>query len=252
MNIIGLKTFYKKNVMRFLRVYNQTLIAPMINAVLFFFIFTVAFDSSNLHGPVPYSLLLISGLVIMATINSAYSDGIIIVVNKITGNIIDLITVPMTPNEILIATCAASITRAGLVTVLTYTLLSLLQLNFVMFNFFIVLFFVVITALICSLIGTICGLVFDNFEETSVVTNYLITPLMFLSGTFYSISKLPKFFQYIIKFNPFFYMIDGFRYGMIGFSDTKLIFGSIFLILIAATLWFVAHWILKSGYKIRR
>lgn len=252
MNIVGLKTFYKKNVMRFLRVYNQTIIAPIINSVLFLFIFTVAFDSSNLHGPIPYSLLLISGLVIMSTINSAYNDGIIIVVNKITGNIIDLITVPMTPNEILIATCAAAITRAGLVTILTYIILSLLQLHFAMFNLFIILFFVTITSLICSLIGTICGLIFDNFEETSVVTNYIMTPLMFLSGTFYSISKLPQFFQYLIKFNPFFYMIDGFRYGMTGFSDTRLVFGSIFLILIAASLWFVAHWILKSGYRIRR
>ena len=252
MNRIGMRTFYIKNTMRFIRVYNQTLIAPIINSLLFFCIFTVAFGSEHTSDILDYKLLLTSGLVIMSTINGSYSDGVMIVVSKVTGNIIDLITAPLTPAEILLGSCGAAITRALICTVFVYTILSLFQMNFVIHNIAIGIFFIVLSSLICSLIGVICGLLSENFEQASLVTNYVMTPLMFLSGTFYSTTKLPLLMQQIIKINPFFYMIDGFRYGMIGISNSNLIVGGVFLSAIALLLWITAHQILKSGYKIRR
>jgi ABC-2 type transport system permease protein len=143
-------------------------------------------------------------------------------------------------------------TRALLTTILIYTVLCCCEMNFPMSHFFIALFFLIVSSLICALIGIISGLLFDNFEEASLITNYFMTPLLFLSGTFYSIKNLPEFFQHLIKVNPFFYMIDGFRYGIIGYSDGSLLFGVIFLTLTACFLWFFAHRILKFGYKIRK
>lgn len=252
MNSIGLQTLYKKEIVRFLRVYNQTIIAPIINAVLFFFIFTLAFTHDDSKSAISYNLFLISGLVVMSAINNAYNNGVFIVVSKVTGNIIDLITAPLSPNEILIGLCGGSITRAFITALLIYITLCALQWQLPMHNIFIVLFFIFISSLICALVGIISGLLFDNFEEASLITNYIITPLLFLSGTFYSISKLPNFFQFLIKFNPFFYMIDGTRYGIIGKAEHSLVTGSIVLIATSILLWFYAHWILKRGYRIRK
>jgi ABC-2 type transport system permease protein len=188
----------------------------------------------------------------MSAINNAYNNGVFIVVSKVTGNIIDLITAPLSPNEILIGLCGGSITRAFITALLIYITLCALQWQLPMHNIFIVLFFIFISSLICALVGIISGLLFDNFEEASLITNYIITPLLFLSGTFYSISKLPNFFQFLIKFNPFFYMIDGTRYGIIGKAEHSLVKGSIVLIATSILLWLYAHWILKRGYRIRK
>ena len=251
-NTVGLQTLYKKETLRFFRVYNQTLIAPIINAILFFIIFALTLSGGNLNQEISYNMFLISGLVVMSAINGAYNNGIFIVVNKVTGNIIDFITIPLTPNEILIGLCGAAVTRSFCTAILIYLTLCLFHMEFPMYNIFITLFYIFISSIICALIGIISGLLFNNFEEASLITNYAVTPLLFLSGTFYSISKLPPFFQTLTNFNPFFYMIDGTRYGLIGISDRSLITGSIILITFAISLWLGSAWILKSGYRIRK
>jgi ABC-2 type transport system permease protein len=249
-NTIAIKTLYKKEILRFMRVYNQTLIAPIINACLFFIIFSVAMPQEQIKYN--YNLFLLSGLTMMSIINSAYNNSVFLVLMKMTGNIVDFVTMPMKPNEIIFSLCTGSITRAILVAFLIYISLSLFIWNFSMHNFLITIFYAFISSLFCSLIGLIGGLLFGNFEESSIITNYIITPLSFLSGTFYSVSKLPIFFQKAIQFNPFFYMIDGFRYGVLGVSEGSLLFGSSFIILLIIILWSYAYWILRSGYKIRK
>lgn len=250
-NVVGIKTLYKKDVMRFLRVYNQVIIAPIINALLFFMIFTIAIphDSSHIAN---YKLFLIPGLIMMSIINSAYNNGVFIVLNKITGLIIDFVTIPLKSNEIIFSLCAGSVTRAVTVAILIYITLSISVMSFPMFNFWIVVLYAFISSLLCALIGLIVGLLFDSFDESSTITNYIITPLSFLSGTFYSIAKLPDFFQKIIHLNPFFYMMDGLRYGILGLSETSLFFGFLFILICSASLWYSAYWILESGYKIRK
>ncbi len=249
-NSVAIRTLYKKDVIRFLRVYNQTIIAPIINAFLFFIIFSIAMPHEQMSQN--YNVFLISGLTMMSIIMSSYNNSIFLVLTKVTGNIIDFVTMPVSPNEIIFSLCAGSMTRAILVAFLTYLALSLFILSFSLHNLAITIFYTVLSSLFCSLIGLIGGLLFNNFEESSIITNYFITPLSFLSGTFYSISKLPLFFQKIIQFNPFFYMMDGFRYGILGHSEGSMIIGSSFLIFLITILWLYTHWILKSGYKIRK
>jgi ABC-2 type transport system permease protein len=251
-NWVGSWTLYEKEVMRFFRVYNQTIIAPIVNAVLFFFIFSLAFNHATPENKSSYDLFLIAGLVIMSAMNNSYNNGMIIVINKITGNIIDLVTIPLRRSEIIMALCLGSLTRAIITAITIYLTLCLLQQQFPMHNIFIACFFLLISSLICALIGLVSGLLFDNFEEASLVTNYFITPLLFLSGTFYSVKQLPMIVQKIIIFNPFLYMIDGTRFGIIGKSESNLVLGSIFLIAISIVLVFCANWILKTGYKIRK
>ena len=248
-NAIGIKTLYKKDVSRFMRVYNQTIIGPIINALIFFTIFTtLAHNNSSQDN----HLLLISGLTMMSIINAAYNNGIFLVVMKMTGNIIDFLTMPLTPNEVIFSLVSGSMTRAFMVGSLIYFSLSIYEMDFSCFNLLIIIIYTISASLFCALVGLIGGLLFNNMEESSLIANYFITPLSFLSGTFYSISKLPIVFQKINLFNPFFYMIDGFRYGIFGFHEASLALGLSMINGFNFLLWLFALWILKSGYKIKK
>ena len=117
-------------------------------------------------------------------------------------------------------------------------------------NVFYIIIFGFLSSFILGSLGFIAGLWAEKFDHTATVTNFIITPLSFLSGVFYSIDKLPKIFQFISHINPFFYMIDGFRYGFLGQSDGSIKFGIIYLILLSIVMWFIAFYLYKKGYKI--
>ena len=118
-------------------------------------------------------------------------------------------------------------------------------------NYFSLIFFTFISSFILGSVGTIAGLWAEKFDHMASVTNFLIVPLSFLSGTFYTIDRLPVFLQTISKCNPFFYMIDGFRYSFLGKSDGSIFIGSVYLTILAIVLWFVSYLLYKKGYKVR-
>ena len=118
-------------------------------------------------------------------------------------------------------------------------------------NFYALIFFTFISSFILGLIGIIAGLWAEKFDHMATVTNFIIIPLSFLSGTFYTIDNLPEFLQMISKCNPFFYMIDGFRYGFLNQSDGSIFVGSVYLIILTIVLWFVSYLLYKRGYKIK-
>ena len=144
----------------------------------------------------------------------------------------------------------AAVTRSFLIAVISIAVFSLIieiQIN----NFLYVFIFAFLSSFILGSLGFITGLWAEKFDHTATVTNFIITPLSFLSGVFYSVDKLPEFFQSISQINPFFYMIDGFRYGFLGVSDGSISFGIIYLTILSFIMWFIAFYLYKKGYKIK-
>ena len=251
-NWIGFWTLYKKEVLRFLIVIIQTVISPLVTSLLFLLVLSLAIG--NDRGEVlgfPFITFLAPGLIAMQVIQQAFShSSSSIMIGKIQGNIVDILYAPLTPGEITIATNLAACTRSliiALVSIAVFTFIVDLQ----FYNFFYIFIFTFLGAFILSSIGIIIGLWADKFDHMASATNFIIVPLSFLSGTFYSIDRLPDILKSVSKMNPFFYIIDGFRYGFLGVSDGSIKFGLFYLIILSFLTWFVAYILFKKGYKIK-
>ena len=144
----------------------------------------------------------------------------------------------------------AAMTRSFLIAIISIAVFSLIV-EISINNIFYIFIFGFLGSFILGSLGFITGLWAEKFDHTATVTNFIITPLSFLSGVFYSIEKLPEFFQTISHINPFFYMIDGFRYGFIGVSDGSISFGIIYLTILSFIMWFISFYLYKKGYKIK-
>lgn len=248
----GLWTLYKKEVGRFLKVYNQTLIAPMVNAMLFLAIFMLAFGRSvtEVQG-VPFGQFMGAGLIMMTMIQQAFANtSSSLIMGKVLGTVIDYLMPPISPGEMLFAMVMAGITRGLAVGVMVWVSVWVFSPIYIL-HFGVVLFYAISASLMLSLLGLISGIIADSFDQMAAITSYIITPLAFLSGTFYSVNHLPKIWYYITHANPFFYMIDGFRYGMTGYTDGSMAFGAVFITISNIALWFVCYHLLRKGYKIK-
>ena len=251
-NWIGFWTLYKKEVLRFLIVVVQTVISPLVTSLLFLLVLSLAIG--NDRGEVlgfPFISFLAPGLIAMQVIQQAFShSSSSIMIGKIQGNIVDILYAPMTPGEITLAINLASCTRSVII-----ALVSIIVFYFIVdlkfYNFFYIFIFTFLGAFILSSIGIIIGLWAEKFDHMASATNFIIVPLSFLSGTFYSIDKLPKILKNISEFNPFFYIIDGFRYGFLGTADGSINFGLFYLIMLSVITWLAAYILFKKGYKIK-
>tara|TARA_B100000686_G_C16559489_1_gene846987 strand:- start:15 stop:827 length:813 start_codon:yes stop_codon:yes gene_type:complete len=251
-NWIGFWTLYKKEVLRFLIVVVQTVISPLVTSLLFLLVLSLAIG--NDRGEVlgfPFISFLAPGLIAMQVIQQAFShSSSSIMIGKIQGNIVDILYAPMTPGEITLAINLASCTRSVII-----ALVSIIVFYFIVdlkfYNFFYIFIFTFLGAFILSSIGIIIGLWAEKFDHMASATNFIIVPLSFLSGTFYSIDKLPTILKNISEFNPFFYIIDGFRYGFLGAADGSINFGLFYLIMLSVITWLVAYVLFKKGYKIK-
>ena len=238
--------------MRFLTVWAQTLFAPMITSILFLLVISLAIgnERGNVLG-VPFINFLAPGLIAMQIIQQAFShSSSSLLMGKIMGNIVDMIAAPLSPGEVTISIIFASITRAliiAITSIIVFSFLIDIEINNVLY----IIIYIFLSSFILGAAGFIAGLWAEKFDHMATVTNFFIVPLSFLSGTFYSVDKLPNFLQLISKFNPFFYMIDGFRYGFIGNSDGSITFGLIYLSLLCIITWFVSYILYKKGYKIK-
>ena len=255
LNVIGLKTLVYREVGRFLKVYMQTIIAPVVTTVLFYIIFSLAFGGSgrmaNEYISVPYMQFLVPGLIMMSMAQNAFANSSSsLMIGKMQGNMIDILMAPLSPAEILSGYVIGGVLRGMLIGSVSVCILVPfvgLQVDQVLL---LVAFGVLGTSML-ALLGVLGGMWADKFDHIAAVTNFVVMPMTFLSGTFYSVQQLAPFWQDVAHLNPFFYMIDGFRAGFIGTADMPVIIGIGFLLAMNVILWTLAWLMLRTGYKIK-
>ncbi|MEC9346549.1 MAG: ABC transporter permease [Pseudomonadota bacterium] len=251
-NWIGLWTLYAKEVHRFLKVIGQTVLAPVITTLLFLAIFHLAFgDERPPVGTLPFEVFLAPGLVMMAVTQNAFANSAnSLLISKIQGNIVDLLMPPLSAAELVVAYVGASVTRGLMVAgVVTAAMLPFVHLPFTHTAWAVAI--VVLASVMMGLIGILAGLWADKFDHLAFITNFVVTPLAFLSGTFYSIARLPELAQGIAYVNPFFYAIDGFRHAMTGQGDAPLWLGGAVLAGIDLALGAWALVLVRRGYNLK-
>ena len=248
----GLWTLYTKEVWRSIKVWSQTLLAPVITSLLFLAIFNLALGRSvAVTGGVPFLEFLTPGLIMMMIAQNGFANtSSSILIAKIQGNIVDFLMPPIGASELMLAYVLSGITRGVLVGAVTL-LAMLFFVPITIHHLGVILFFTLAASLMMSMLGIIAGLWAEKFDHIAAITNFIVTPLSFLSGTFYSIERLPEIFQQIALFNPLFYMIDGFRYGFIDRADAPLWLGATVLIGVNLALWWVTARLLAKGYKLK-
>ena len=248
----GFRTLFYKEILRFWKVATQTVAAPVVTALLYLMIFSHVLESHVLvYGRVSYTAFLVPGLVMMSVLQNAFANSSSsLIQSKVTGNIIFVLLPPISYREFYAAYVLAAVVR-GLVVGLGVLLATLAFAPLPFDNVLWVLSFAALGGGIMGSLGVIAGIWADKFDQLAAFQNFLIMPLTFLSGVFYSIHSLPPFWQQVSHFNPIFYMIDGFRRGFFGISDVSpwtslAIVGTCFALLTALTLA-----MLKRGYKLR-
>lgn len=251
-NTIGLLTFIHKEIARFMKVWLQTLLAPAITTVLFFLIFVLALGHDNeAVGGVPYLQFLVPGLIMMSMVQNAFANtSSSIIIAKVQGNIVDVLMPPLSALEILTGYALGGVVRGLVVGMLCLAAMALFV-PLSIHSWPVLLASGFLSSLMMSLIGIAGGLWSEKFDHMATITNFIITPLSFLSGTFYSLSRLPDMWREIALYNPFFHMIDGFRYGMIGHADADVAMGMGMLSIINLALLALCYGMLKTGYKIK-
>ena len=171
-------------------------------------------------------------------------------IGKVQGCIVDLLMPPLSPSELAFAFVMGGVTRGVLVAVVTATAMSLFV-PLTIHDYSALIFYALSASVMLSLMGLMAGIWADKFDSMASVTNFVITPLAFLSGTFYSVQRLPDPWFTISQINPFFYMIDGFRYAFIGIADGSLLIGVFVLVICDVFLWLMVHRMFVSGYKLK-
>lgn len=251
-NWLGLWTLYKKEVRRFLKVSFQTVLAPVATTLLFMTVFALAIGSSRPDvAGVPFASFLAPGLIMMGLINNAFANSSSsLIVAKVQGNTVDFLMPPLSPAELAAAFIAGAMTRGILVALATaIAIIPFIEMSYA--HPWAILFYGLGTASILSMVGLIAGIWAEKFDHLAVITNFIIMPAAFLSGTFYSISILPEPFSTISHFNPVFYMIDGFRYGFIGLSDGNLAIGIMIVLALNLMLLTASYLLLRSGWRLK-
>jgi len=251
-NTIGLYTLFYKEVLRFAKVYLQTLLAPIVTVFLYLLVFGHVFEGRvDVFPGIRYGLFLIPGLMMMSIIQNSFANSSSsIIQSKVTGNIVFVMLTPLSHFEFFLAFVLASMVRGVLVGSGVY-LVALLFTDIPAQHPFYILLFTILSSATLGALGVMAGVWAEKFDQLAGFTNFIILPLSFLSGVFYSIRSLPDFWQTLSHFNPFFYMIDGFRYGFFGVSDiapvASLAIVSLFLFVLSGA----ALLMLKVGYRLR-
>ncbi|MFC3076526.1 ABC transporter permease [Phenylobacterium terrae] len=251
-NWAGFRTLYLREIRRFWKVGMQTLAAPVVTALLYMMIFVVAVGASR--QPVPgigFATFVAPGLIMMSILNNAFANSSSSLLQaKMNGLIGDFLTPPLSPPEHVAAFALGAATRGivvGAVTwvsVLPFTGLPITHL-------WAVLYFGAGASVILGLLGMMAGLWAEKFDHMAVVTNFIVMPMTFLSGTFYLVERLPEPFRTASHFNPFFYLIDGFRYGFIGHAEGSLFTGVGVTAGLVIMLTCLCLWMFETGYKLK-
>jgi len=251
-NWIGFYTLYSKEVQRFFNVWLQTIVSPLVTLLLFLAVFSLAIgsDRSDVLGH-KFTTFLVPGLIAMQIMQNAFANtSSSLMISKVQGNIVDILYPPLSPGEVTFAIILGGITR-GVVVGFFSILISLVFIKVPFDNIFYMITFAILGSCFLSSLGYIAGLWAEKFDNMAAITNFVVVPLSFLSGTFFSINRLEGPLYIMSQFNPFFYIIDGFRFGFLGQSDANVYNGLIILIICNALLLAVCYLLFKKGYKIK-
>jgi ABC-2 type transport system permease protein len=255
-NPIGLWTLYLREVRRFFKVAVQTILSPVVSTLLFMMVFALAFgggpgDTRPMVLGVHYADFLAPGLIMMAILNNAFQNSSSsITIAKVQGNAVDFLMPPLSPWELTAGFIGGAATR-GIVVGAVSALCVAPFAHVWPAHWWAVLYFGAMASLMMGAVGLAGGIWSEKFDHLAAVTNFVITPLSFLSGTFYIVDRLPEPFRSISHANPFFYLIDGFRYGFIGQADGDLTTGVLACFGLTALLSWLCHWMFASGYRLK-
>lgn len=251
-NWVGLRTLYLKEVRRFWKVGAQTVAAPVVTTLLYMMVFVVALKGARppLHGT-PFAEFVAPGLIMMAILQNAFANASSSLIQaKIMGTATDFLTPPLSPLELTIGFTLGAATRGvavGLVTAICVMPFARLGLA----NIALIVWFGLIASLLMGMVGVLAGLWSEKFDHLSAVQNFVVMPMTFLSGTFYLIDSLPEPFASISKFNPFFYLIDGFRAGFIGHAEGGLMVGVVMSAVLTVVLGAACWLVFRSGWRLK-
>lgn len=248
----GLWTLIVKEVRRFFKVAVQTIFAPAVTSLLFLIVFRFAFgDARGEVNGVAFVQFLAPGLIMLQVINNAFANASSsIIVSKVQGNIVDVLMPPISPLELTVAFVVGAVVR-GLVVGVATALAMVAFVDITPMHIVPMIVFATMASILFGALGAIAGIWAEKFDHLAAVTNFIIQPLAFLSGTFYSVTVLPEPFRTISHFNPVFYLIDGFRYGFLGVSDASPWLGLVVTGGLSAALVLACHVLFASGYKLK-
>lgn len=248
----GTYTLFKKEILRFWRVAFQTMASPVLTALLYLLIFSHVLEGKvQVYDSVPYTAFLIPGLVMMSLLQNAFANSSSsLIQSKVMGNIVFILLTPLSYTQFYIALLGAAMVR-GLFVGLAIYLVALFFVTLPIAHLGWILTFAILGSALLGTFGIIAGIWADKFDQMAAFQNFVIMPLTFLSGVFYSIHSLPAFWQTVSKFNPFFYMIDGFRYGFFGKGDVSPWISLAVVVVFLFALAWVCLKMLESGYRLR-
>lgn len=252
MNWLATYTLLRKEVKRWRKVWLQTVLAPVITALLYLAVFGHVLEGRvEVFPGVSYGAFLIPGLLMMSVIQNAFANtSSSLIQSKVMGSILFILLPPFSALEMFFAYIGAAILR-GLAVGVGVFFVALFYVKVPIDNFAIILAFAFLGSYVMGALGLIAGMWAEKFDQIAAFQSFLIMPLTFLSGVFYSINSLPPFWSALSQWNPFFYMIDGFRYGFFGQSDQPVMTSLVIMIVAALVLTSVCVKLLASGYKLR-
>ncbi len=251
MNLIRFKTLLYREIIRFLKVINQTILSPVLSSVLYLAVFGIVLGGQINHDG-SYIAFIIPGIIVMEVMMAAYSNtSSSLFLSRYLHMIDHLLVTPITYTELVLAYIFGGVFRGALVGTLI-ELVSILFSPFHIAHGLWVIFFTIGISIIFSGIGLVVALWSEEFEDLSIVTTYFITPFTFLGGVFYSVKLLHPALLAITRFNPFFYLIDGFRWAMIGKSEGDIVISIILTIALSVFLTLVNIHLFRIGYKIKQ
>jgi len=248
----GLRTLYVREVRRFIKVGTQTLMAPVVTALLYMLVFVVAVRGAAppMEG-VKFATFVAPGLIMMQILSNAFQNSSSSLLQaKMNGLISDFITPPLSPLEQVAGFTFGAATRGLMVgavagiAVLPFASLSIAHL-------WAIVYFSIGASLIMGMLGIMTAIWSVKFDHIAAIGNFVIMPMTFLSGTFYTVSRLPEPFRTASQFNPFFYLISGFRYGFINHADGSIAIGVAITAVLTAALFWVCYWMFASGYRLK-
>lgn len=252
MNWVACYTLFRKEFARFMKVWLQTVVAPVITALLYLLVFGhVLAGRVEVFPGVNYAAFLIPGLLMMTVIQNAFANtSSSLIQSKVMGSLVFILLPPFSAFEMFLAYIAAAVAR-GLAVGFGVFLLAYFYVQVPIDNIFIILLFAILGSYTMGALGLIAGMWAEKFDQIAAFQSFIIMPLTFLSGVFYSIKSLPPFWYELSKWNPFFYMIDGFRYGFFGQSDQPVMISLLAMVTAALLLTLICVTLLQRGYKLR-
>lgn len=252
-NWLGLQTLIEREIRRFVKVGAQTVVAPLISTLLYMMVFALVLSGRTWHGTdKPAVDGLAAGLVMMSILSNAFQNSASsIVIAKVQGNAVDFLMPPLSAFELTVAFIVGAAARGMLVGAASLVAVAFFAHNLWPEYPLIALYYAIMASVIFGAIGLIGGIWADKFDHIAAVTNFVVLPLTFLSGTFYSVNALPGFFRVISHWNPVFFLIDGFRFGFIGAHDADLWLGATISGVLAVALCVISWLMLRAGYKMR-